>query len=309
MGYKLGVIADVHFAVGTDQYYFAIDQQYRQTSTARVRLDEFASDMEVEQADACIQTGDLIDYISNDKYSDLSDAIASIEQFTNGSFWHTLGNHEMSNDLWVSDVSDMWSALDVAANAGARENEWNPESDITGPLAYTFDDKNIRFVILYTPGGSFQSQFGSDAYGWLNNVALDTTNPVVIISHARLRPNDYAYSYVTDYEKLNSDLADAGNVQLVIQGHYHRNQIRDRDPGPWEYWECHSDIVYFYCRGSVLGADDGDSSDTATVADSSYYLFDINTDAYMGTNQMRANVEVTAYRKGKDKPIDKFLLC
>ena len=307
MGVKFGYITDVHKNLGTAQSLWnpvgPFDAQYRQYSTADARLQEFASDMEVAGAGFCVQGGDLTDANTNSRYSDLSDAICITDTYYSSDFWHTVGNHE-GLVVWLNDISDMWTQLDTAANAGIRENEWNPASDITGPLAYTFDKNGIRFVVLYADGGILDSPAGAGERNWLTSKALNTDKPVVIFTHALLRPVDYSYAVVDDYIAVNSDLVAAGNVQLVIQGHFHRNQIEDFT----DHWETHSDIIYFYGRGSILGAEDGDSGDTATTADSAYYLFDVIPNAYIGDNQMRANVTVTAFRKGKNKPQDTFAL-
>jgi len=310
MSITFGVITDVHYNNGTAQELWGsgpvLDEQYRQYSTADDRLKEFLEEIETQSADFGIQLGDLVDDGTGNRATDLAAAINRYDTDYSNSVWNVLGNHEASlyDGSGGNAFSDYWTTMDTAANVGSRENEWDPDGD--GTAAYTFEEGGVRFVVLYATGiGDAQSPGAVDIDTWLSTVALDTTNPVVVFTHGSLVDTGYEYGHVDNYATIRGLLETAGNVQLVVQGHFHRNQISD-----WVVpYQTINDILYFSCRGSVLGSDDGDSSDTATITDSAYYLFNITPNAIKGTNQQRANVAVTAYEKGVGKLIDRFVVA
>ncbi|MCP4566835.1 MAG: hypothetical protein GY841_04550 [FCB group bacterium] len=314
MGIRFGVITDVHYNEGTASELWGgvlsyLDTQYRQYSTAKDRLVSFLSDMEVEAVDFCVQLGDIIDAGSDERDSDISDAVYQYDTHYSGTTWNVLGNHE--SERWSgsganTDLSDYWTAMDTAANSGTRANEWNPDG--RGTAAYTFDYKQVRFVVLFAEGANndLHSQDEVEELTWLSGTALDTTLPVVVLTHASLTPENatYPYGWVDNAAAVRTALEAAGNVQLVVNGHFHRNSIDD-----WTVpHQTINDILYLNLRGSVLGAGDGDSSDTATVADSAHYLIEIIPNAVLGDTNPRANVEVTGYYKGKNKEPNKYII-
>ncbi len=201
---------------------------------------------------------------------------------------------------------DFWTEMDTASNAGVRENVWNPDGK--GALAYTFDYKSMRFVVLFAAAAGIVNMESPDGVGigtWLADIALDTPKACVVFSHGLLTDSNFDYSTQDNVATIRGILEAAGNVQLMIQGHFHRNGIEGYGT-PVKSYQRINDILYYYCRGSVLGAEDGNSGDTATTADSAYYIFDVQPSSIIGDNQFRANVTVTAYEKGKAKSQDTF---
>ena len=292
MSIKFGVIAEIHYSNGTVQS--SLGNEYRQYSTADARLQDFLEVMEARgDVSFCLQIGDLIDAGTGNRATDLAAVVNRYDTDYSGTVWNSLGNHE--NSLFPGTVgnkfSDYWTTMDTAARPGTRENEWDPDGK--GVAAYTFDSSNIRFVSMFTGFGTTASQDGASQAAWLTGV-LTTSLPCVVFTHYPLG----GMFPVSGYAAVQAILEAAGNVQLVINGHVHRSGITGIHPLKYEYV---NDILHYHCRASVLGAEDGYSSDTATVADSAYYLFDLQHTAYLGDNQMRCNLTVTAYRKGLGK--------
>jgi len=307
MSIKFGVITDVHYCSGTAQEHWGggpnLDEQYRQFSTADARLKAFLDEMETQSADFCAQFGDLVDDATGNRATDLAAAINRYDTDFSNTVWNVIGNHEVAlyDGSGGNQFSDFWTTMDGASSAGTRANEWDPDGD--GTIAYTFEQGGIRFVVLFATGiGDAKSPDSVAINTWLSDTALDTTKPVVVFVHGCLTVVPNEYGYVDNCATIRGLLEAAGNVQLVVQGHYHRNQLWTKP------YETINDIIYFSCRGSVLGVADGWSSVTATTADSAYYLFDILTNAYEGTSQPKANVTVTAYEKGVGKTQDAFLI-
>jgi len=314
----ISAIYDIHNRKDIAQQFWGTgDDQYRQFSTAEARLTAAVTASNVAGADYLIIGGDAVDGHSQDYegtdadrkiavQARLDELIAITDTFSGEIIW-VLGNHEIF--AWLAEYSvdltpaDFWTKVDTGSNGVTRANEWNP--DVDGTLAYTFDAGGIRYVVIYAHGSfDLQSPGAVEERTWLST-AINTTLPVVVISHATLTDTPNTYGVVNNAATIRADLEAAGNVQLVIQGHYHRNSIS----GYTVPYQTISDILYVSCRGSVLGADDGDSSDTATTADSAYYLFDILPDAYLGDSRPRANVTVTGYEQGKNKEQDTFVLA
>lgn len=322
MAIAIGVIFDIHHRDDIAQYQWGTgplrDAQYRQYSTAEARATAFVNQMNTAGAELLILGGDSIDaHSSNFSGTDaqrkaavearLDELIVITDTFTGGDVLFAYGNHEKT--VWTAaqavdlTPADFWTKVDTGGNIGARANEWNGDGD--GTLSYTYDKDGIRFVVLYIDMiNGLASPGGVDQTTWLEGTALNSSLPTVVIVHYTLSPTSYAYGYPTAYASIRSSLENNGNVQLVIQGHYHRNGIDGWTP----VYEWRNDILYYFCRGSVLGAADGISSATATISDSAYYLFEIQPDAYYGDGKMRCNVTVTAYEKGIGKSQDRFIL-
>lgn len=312
----VGYITDLHHRDDIAQQLWTLgDDQYRQFSTAEARLTAAVAVFNAASAEYMILGGDMIDghglnYAGTDANrktaveARMDDLIVITDTFNGEVIW-VYGNHEASAWTAANSVdltpADFWTKVDTGSNPVTRANEWNGDGD--GTLGYTFEAGGIRYVIIYASGsGDLESPGDVEERTWLNGTALNTTLPVVVISHATLTDVPNAYGVVDNFATIRGDLEAAGNVQLVIQGHYHRNSIRHfSDP-----FETINDILYVSGRGSVLGASDGNSSATATIVDSAYYLFDIKPNAYLGGSQAKANVTVTGYEQGTGKFQDTF---
>ena len=201
------------------------------------------------------------------------------------------------------DESEFWTAVDTGGNIAARANEWN--GDGTGTLAYTYDYGGLRFVCAFasTGGNDLESPGGAEERTWLTGTALNTEKPTIVLTHAMFQPTDYSYSTIDDYATIQDDLEGNGKVQFCVQSHFHRNSVSGYTP----VYNWISDILYYFCRGSVLGKTDG-AADNGAAADSAYYLFEVEPNAYFGDSKQRMAVSATGYLKGKSKTRETFFL-
>ncbi len=316
---KIGIIADVHYDNSTppvEQYLFPAgsgDAQYRQTSTADARMAAAMTTFESEGCDFVVQIGDLINGMgSNNGFATAAlTTITSIDIFS-GVTWHVLGNHEaaMAHAGTINITTEFWDDLDTQASAGDRTlGPWQAAyNGVTDDAAYYWEQNGIRFVVLEVTGSANSIENSAAQRTWLTDNALETTKPVIVFIHAGLIVNPI-YSYANMSEANAATIrglleATPGQVQAVFNGHFHRNTIGGY--GSDAIRTVVNDIQYFGLRGSVLGAADGVSSDTATAADGAYYIIDVLPNAYGDPPQ--ANVTITGFLKGQSKSIDTFVV-
>lgn len=315
MSVKIGIITDLHKDKSdplVEQSFWEVpqgDDQYRQYSTADARYTAALAVFESESVDIVINPGDLLTAgTSTGGWPEAMDDLMAIRDATTRTFADTLGNHERALDAAAQfSYTDFWAKIDGSNLPVVRENVWEADSD---ELAYTFEINGIRFIILnanaVVQGGNTIGSSVSQQT-WLTDVALNTTLPCVVLVHTLLTENAlYAYANEKNPATVRGLLeATSGQVQAVISGHFHRNTIAGY--GSEAVMEIINGIPYFNLRGSVLGAEDGDSSDTATTADSAFYTMTIVPEA-VGTPK-RANIELIAYEKGIGKVYTSYMVA
>jgi len=316
MGRKIGIYTDGHRRadlVPLDQWLWTVgDNQYRQYSTAAARQDAAEVTFGAEPVELILDLGDMVDLHQNNGLTNaeratagdtaMTAAIASYDAL-NIPFATTYGNHEWL--LYDDDTGDLnnradyWTIVEAATNVITKENEYNPP-DGYGTVAYTFDMLGMRFVCMLSHD---RTAMDAGALTWLTGTALDTTLPCVVFFHvAPVKvPNTYGYFVAADMATLQTALANAGNVQCVLNGHYHRQGIDTIHDEGSTFYQKIGDIPYYSFAGAALGANFGDDSTTATAADSAYYVVDIDPNAVYGASQWTANIEVTGYARGLSK--------
>lgn len=306
---------DFHFRGDIPQAFFPIfDTQWRQYSTAGIRLTAAIDRANIEGCDLFFMGGDLLDQHSLDwtgtpeekataAADRLVDALAITDTFNGDGIGFVLGNHERelsNNTSWT--IADYWTAVEDGHNHVTRENKFIESGDDMG---YTFDYKDVRFVVMWATIGSVSQDQMDWLYDGLGGGVLETTTlPCVLMTHALLYPgnNPQTYARVTNHTAMRSLLETAGNVSLVLSGHFHRNGLAEQRS---EMINIVNDIVYAHFMGSVLGAENGNSSDTATVEDSSHYVIEIKS---LTVGRSRANIAITGYKQGKTGDAIKYLL-
>ncbi len=231
-----------------------------------------------------------------------------------------LGNHDLA--MWgdLDDVTDQdnladyWILHDAEiTNAVTRANEFGVADggkqavsapDTTGYVtAYTYDTQGVRYVVMLTTTGNIDVH--ADQLTWLADTALDTPLPVIVLAHCPIYAPNVAFTYgVIGNSSAVTDVLDAaGNVRAVFCGHYHRNSMGGFGVPQVQRL---NDIQYYCLRGDVLGANDGRSSATATVADGAHHGITIHPDAVMGTTHPRSNVVITGNARGLSKSLDTY---
>ncbi len=317
---KIGVITDVHYDNSTtpvEQYLFNLagaDAHYRQTSTSDARMAAAMTSFESESCDFAVQIGDLINGPGSvDGFATAAlTTITSIDIFS-GVTWHVLGNHEatMAHAGTINITTEFWDDLDTQASAGDRTlDPWQAAyNGVTDDAAYYWEQNGIRFVVLEVTGSANSIENSASQRTWLSDNALDTTLPVVVFMHAGLIVNPtYAYANMSNANAATiRGLLEAtpGQVQVVLNGHFHRNGISGF--GTDNLFEKVNDILYIHGRGSILAAQDGNVSVPAgTVADGAYYVIEIFPNAF--GNPAQANVVITGFARGESKPINKFIV-
>lgn len=125
-------------------------------------------------------------------------------------------------------------------DAPPPRNEHDPEYEkYFGPLRYSFEHKNCRFIILYSDEGDPETgkkgsringqQMSDEQFRWLESAlkqAAGADRVFIFIHHPRwFRGNNYG----THWDRVHRLLVDAGNVSAVFGGHVHQMLYQDRD--------------------------------------------------------------------------------
>jgi len=309
---KVAVITDVHHRDDIAQEYWQVfpgDYQYRQFSTAEVRLTAAVDQANTSGCNLFISLGDIVDqcygnYAGEDLDADiaarLADCFAITDTFTGDGIALAIGNHEKY--LWggvlVDDFDDYWGDVENGHNHVARTHRY---SDVDGDsVGYTFDYNHIRFVVMYAYGNDIN--ISSTQLNWLHKGdgtgVLETDLPCVVLAHGVIYVDGVhdtqMYDTVGNSAVVTALFETAGNVKLVMSGHFHRNGIDGYDN---QFANTVNGITYLALRGSILGAENGTSSDTATVEDSAHWVIEIED---VGDNW---NITVTGYKLGESDSV------
>ena len=230
-------------------------------------------------ADVLIDLGDIVDGVSTDDLTELQEILTERNAFT-GNIINVRGNHEAT--IWLADYTDYYTEIDAGhvtrANiCGGYIHNW------------TVDIDGVRYVII---GDNLTTVFAEDEKTWLSGTALATSLPVVVLSHKKMTADSWGYySNVADIQDL---FEESGVVQLVLTGHDH--------PASGGF-QTINDILYCSLRGQVMGPANGDIPDGTYKT---YYKIDAKFNAVQGDNQMRCNVEITAFGQGISRSLDKY---
>lgn len=234
---RFGLITDLHFADrdtpdGSSRYYRESLQ----------KLAECVSVMNREKVDFLIQIGDFKDQNDPPVESETLEYLKTISHELNrfhGPTYHVLGNHD-------HDSISKQQFLDGVTISGI-----NPPKSY-----YSFDKKNFHFVVLdanYTSSGEEYDHGNFDwkdsnilpaQLDWLHQDLNRTKKPVIVFVHQRLDEKEGNASYcVRNAAVVRNILEEAGNVILVIQGHYHPGDMSTIN-----------DIVYYTLPAAVEGS-------------------------------------------------------
>lgn len=145
---------------------------------------------------------------------------------------HSLeGNHDSNvQSTWeqyggISGAKLTLPELYDALNKGS-ENEIHDFTTRLTNYYVDFEEYNIRVICL----GIDYVSFTADTKTWLENVALDTDKPVVVLAHC---PTRAAWGYNNDVQNgvayvetpLNNFVSNGGKVIVYIHGHTHGDNI------------------------------------------------------------------------------------
>lgn len=286
MGNKIGVITCVHITPRDDAPWTQFGQdEYRRYSTAETRLTNFLNAMHARgDIELCVQKGDFIDALPVEDYvARLITAVGYVAASDwGGDFYNVIGNHCKTRfDLGG------WSDYESNINNSAYDDAWQEDGI---DKAFSWDKNGIHYIVLFCP---YTNDMSESQRNWLIADLAATELPVVVFTHAHLcdsvstSPVDYIN--VGNASIIRGILEGDGNVQCVIEGHYHTGH----DP----VWI--NDILYIGMRGSVFAPEAGDNA---------YYAVEIIPNAVWGSSRMRANIEVTGYSLGSTKTFDKFIV-
>lgn len=234
---RFGLITDLHFADrdtpdGSSRYYRESLQ----------KLAECITVMNREKVDFLIQLGDFKDQNDPPVESETLEYLKTISHELNrfdGPTYHVLGNHD-------HDSISKQQFLDGVTISGI-----NPPQSY-----YSFDRKNFHFVVLdanYTSSGEEYDHGNFDwkdsnipraQLDWLHQDLSRTQKPTIVFVHQRLDEKEGNASYcVRNAAAVRNILEEAGNVILVIQGHYHPGDMSTIN-----------DIVYYTLPAAVEGS-------------------------------------------------------
>lgn len=159
-----------------------------------------------------------------------------MKRYTDGvqcPFFVCVGNHE-SNIMWANAHSSDPKFTLAELYAQYTKQSLNTSAKIVskpGKSYYYADLDFARVIVLFTNDsetGSFT--VSNDQVAWFTNEALNTTKPVLILSHVPLingwNPDDLNYS--SDYAKIMTPLVafknNGGTVIACLYGHAHRQE-------------------------------------------------------------------------------------
>jgi hypothetical protein len=326
---KIHLITDFHSRADGVAYEYwdlggGFDPHWRWYAGSYTALNDAVDQANAEEADIFIICGDEVDLHAG---VDASEALISSTRalqknigITNrfkgaGGVIRVIGNHD--NNMFPNQ-DDYWSIVDISStNAASRSNEHEEAGDV---VAYTYDFMGVRFVVMYL---IISSTDPSSQITWLTDTALDTSLPCIVLTHCPVtsRPT-FIYTYQTLINiyavPLRETFEAAGNVKFVFSGHFHRNGIAGY--GAEEWVEKINGISYVKFRGSVLGANDGDSlndnpSDAdGSLEDSSHYAIRVLSDSVgkniydpsTGFSEGEYNFEIEGFLRGRTQGATRY---
>jgi alkaline phosphatase len=206
---RIGMITDLHYAdkppAGT--------RYYRQTLA---KLEEAAAQFHKDKPDFIVELGDLIDAADSveveKKYlATINKEFAALP----GDKHYVLGNHCVTTLM----------KEEFLEGIGQKKPH------------YSFDVGGFHFVVLDACFRSNGEPYGRNNFNWTDaNIPEEqvewlradlkaTTVPAIVFAHQRLDvKNDYG---VKNAEYIRKVLEDSGKVMVVVQGHSHKNDLKD----------------------------------------------------------------------------------
>jgi len=208
---RIGLVTDLHYA-DKDPWY---NRYYRDTLT---KLAAAAKDFAAIKPDFVIELGDLIDSgLSVDAEKGHLKRIAKELALLPGPHHYVLGNHCVDN-LTKAEF------LEIVGQKSSY---------------YSFDINGCHFVVLDACFTSKRLPYGrknstwtdanipSAEIDWLKADMQRTPNKTVVFLHQRL---DVEPPYgVKNAPEIRKILSDSGKVLAVLQGHYHKGDLKEID--------------------------------------------------------------------------------
>ncbi len=273
------VITDVQTGDNADDPSWSIGgspEEYRRYSTGTQRMQEFVDEFNGDGTiQACVNLGDWVDTTSEDGTRiALLDALVTQSLGLPTAVIGTEGNHETAKLAGADFISS------VDANHVTRANT---HTDLGGYISYTYDVGGIRFVVLSS--GSNRTEAGK--LTWFETQLNASTLPVIVLTHYPLwLATEWQWTYASNYADYQTLIEAAGNVQAVICGHYHPDDID----------VVINNVPYIKLPGSVLAPD---------AADNAYLKIEIIPYVVFTPDGMKANIKITGYgTKGISKTKD-----
>ncbi len=271
-------IGDIHISAKPLAYWDSFSQkEWRRFPTWATRLQEAIDQANLDAVDFFTQLGDVVNapWDTDGWVARLQSFVDQINDGANGlsgiDCYNVIGNHRLA-----AEEANYFTT--IAAAQGTRSNQ-HPSAEV--PSAYTFEINSVRFIVIYN---KYNAEMGAAQLTWLEDTALDTSLPVVVLSHAYLHTDmhdygDPSYAYYNDGTEaatVRGLLEAHGKVQGVLQCHYHRaNSFR-----------MINNIPYFSLHGSVLAP---------IPSDNAFYKFELDPDKFSVGGQSRGHITVTGY--------------
>lgn len=260
-------IADVQTSNQPDNPDFSIGgspSEYRRFTTGTQRMQEFVDEFNGDGTiQACVNLGDWVDANSTDAANELDALMVQTTDLPTAMI-STDGNH--GRLLFTG--ANFWTAMDTSHVA--RDNEY---TDASGYISYTYDVGGIRFVVLSSGGDRDEA----GKLTWFETQLNASTLPVVVLTHYPLwLATEWNWTYASNFQDYQDLIDAAENVQAVICGHYHPDDIDT----------VINDVPYINLNGSVLAPD---------VADNAYFKIQLIPNAVWTPNGMKANIKITGY--------------
>jgi len=286
----IGVITDIHRTTDANAAWSLFGQnEYRRFSTAQARTEAAAAEFESDSVDFMFIGGDAIDANSDDPKTHIGDVHGWASGEFSGDIHYAIGNHEYSAEATDPLTDFTWAAYITGIGSPSYSSGW---SDGGIDKAYSFDSNGIHYVVLCSGVINATNALGNGhgQYNWLESDIAATSLPIVILTHMHLSNQlstldlgspSYDYINITEASDVRSLLEANGNVQAVIQCHYHAAY----NPPVYTL----NDIQYVSLGGSVLAPN---------AADNTYYKIQIIPNAVWGTLRARAAIEITGYGRG-----------
>lgn len=239
--------------------------EYRRHTTGAQREQESIDDAIIELPDVFIYLGDDIDLnTSPSQKRPLLQASVTRTLALPMPVLRTQGNHDAV--AFLGQAVNYYTDIDV--NHAVRENVF---TNAIGWKSYTYDVKGIRLVVLNT-----QSEVSGDEITWFETQLNASPLPVVVIGHYPMWLGEFSWAYTSSYIELQEKINAAGNVLVILAGHYHHNKINTKL----------KDILYMNFPGSVLAPKESDNA---------YFKLSIRPNAISTPNGMKANIAVKGF--------------
>ena len=214
------MITDLHYAnrtrpSGSTRYY----------SESLEKLAECVNVMNEHKVNFLIELGDFKDQDDPPNEFTTLEYLTAIENEIsrfNGPYYHVLGNHD-------HDSISKQQFLDRISNWGFPE----------ALGYYSFDYHGFHFIVLDSNYSSQGYEYDHGNFDWKDTLIPDgqkawlekdlteNKSPVIVFIHHRLDCNEHMSEYCPqNADEIRRILEKAGNVILVLQGHYHEGDYR-----------------------------------------------------------------------------------